>query len=71
MLGYGWSSGGNELDVSETRLQISGVTSYLRALDLVERDGLRLRAGPSALTLLPRATLLAEWLPKMCGSQES
>lgn len=59
LLGGGWALGGRPLTGADVDSMIGGMGAELEALDLVENDGRVWRAGPSARTLLPRATALA------------
>lgn len=61
MMGRGWTVNGEPLDARALDRAWSGVLRYLTALDLIEdrwREGTS--AGPSSLTLLPRAAALAD-----------
>jgi Plasmid pRiA4b ORF-3-like protein len=55
----GWTINGEPLDAERVGLEIARITAVLRGLDLVEYDHPTWRPGPSARTLLPRATALA------------
>jgi hypothetical protein len=55
----GWTIDGEPLDAERVGLEIARITAVLRGLDLVEYDHPTWRPGPSARTLLPRATALA------------
>jgi hypothetical protein len=55
----GWTIDGEPLDAERVGLEIARITAVLRGLDLVEYDPPTWRPGPSARTLLPRATALA------------
>jgi hypothetical protein len=59
LLGYRWSVNGRPLTTTDVDSAINRLGAQLRALDLVEGDWRAWRAGPSARTLLPRATALA------------
>ena len=59
LLGHRWMSDGHPLTDMDVRMSIAGATSVLTGLDLIETDWPIYRAGPSARTLLPRATALA------------
>lgn len=59
MLGHTWSIEGRPVTEQDVRRQISGLHSVLLGLDLITYEGRRYRPGPSARTLLPRATALA------------
>jgi hypothetical protein len=56
----GWSRNGRPLTVQDVRMSISGLASVLQGLDQVQVDWPVWSAGPSALTLLSRATALAQ-----------
>lgn len=56
----GWSRNGQSLTAQDLRMSISGLTPVLQGLDQVQVDWPFWRAGPSALTLLSRATALAQ-----------
>ena len=61
---WGWSHDGEPVTEEDLRLEIARLTRVLTALDQVETGGRVWRAGPSALTLFPRATALATlWAP--------
>jgi hypothetical protein len=69
LLGPHWMIGGEPLNEEAVRLQISRLSSVLRGLDLV--DGAKYPIwlpGPSARTLLPRATALAQLWDKPISS---
>ena len=61
LLGYGWQLDGRPLDEDDVRMAIAQHSRIMRGLDLI--DGADWRAwaiGPSGLTLLPGASMLAE-----------
>ena len=60
LLGHPWVSDGNPLTEVDVRMSLAGSTSVLAGLDLIETRWPIWRAGPSARTLLPRATALAD-----------
>lgn len=64
LLGGGWAVGGRPLTGADVDSMINRMGAELEALDLVEGDGRAWRAGPSARTLLPRATALAAAWPR-------
>lgn len=66
MLGHGWETNGRMLTDTDVRWALVDLSNVLRALDLIVDDGYRStwRAGPSAESLLPGATLLAPYLRK-------
>jgi hypothetical protein len=55
-----WSINGQLLSVEDVNHAINMSRLQLEALDLIESDWRTWRAGPSARTLLPRATALAD-----------
>ncbi|MBX7432560.1 plasmid pRiA4b ORF-3 family protein [Mycobacterium sp. Y57] len=60
-LGYGWQRGGQPIDVQAVRTAIAQEGRIMRGLDLIDGTNWREWAtGPSALSLLPRAAMLAE-----------
>lgn len=59
LLGHRWVSDGHSLTEEDVRMSIAGSTSVLTGLDLIEAEWPIWRAGPSAVTLLHRATALA------------
>jgi hypothetical protein len=61
MLGR-WAVDGRPLTVADVRSSIDRLGAALEALDLVTAVRRRWLAGPSARTLLPRATILAQLL---------
>lgn len=60
LLGRRWSVNGRPLTEEDVRSSISSGTLLLSGLDLIEDTWPEFRAGPSARTLLPRATALAQ-----------
>ena len=56
----GWSCNGRPLTAQDVRMSISGLAAVLQGLDQVQVDWPIWSAGPSALTLLSRATALAQ-----------
>ena len=60
LLGHRWVTDGHPLTEMDVRMSIASATSVLTGLDLIETDWPLYRAGPSARTLLPRATALAQ-----------
>lgn len=64
MMGRGWTVNGEPLDHEALRRQWQQLSGVLTALDLLAEQDLfaPYAAGPSALTLLPRATALADLL---------
>ena len=59
LMGFGWSIDGSPLTDSDYESKLSWMAAELRALDLLAGDWRTWEAGPSARTLLPRATALA------------
>ena len=59
LLGHRWMADGHPLTEEDVRSSISSGTLLLSGLDLIEATWPEFRAGPSARTLLPRATALA------------
>ena len=57
---HGWSRNGQPLTAQDVRMSISGLAAVLQGLDQVQVDWPVWAAGPSALTLLTRATALAQ-----------
>ncbi|GAA2884410.1 hypothetical protein GCM10010472_48170 [Pseudonocardia halophobica] len=60
MMGDGWAVEGRPLVTADFDTLLGGMDAELRALDLVAGDWKTWEAGPSARTLLPRATGLAD-----------
>jgi hypothetical protein len=56
----GWSHSGRPLTPQDVQMSISRLAAVLQGLDQVQVDWPIRRAGPSALTLLPRATALTQ-----------
>lgn len=59
LIGDGWAVDGRPLAAADYERQILRMSAELRALDLVAGSWTSWEAGPSARTLLPRATALA------------
>ena len=59
LLGRGWTVDGRLLTCADVETMINRMSAELEAVDLVEGDLLTWRAGPSARTLLTRATAMA------------
>ena len=55
-----WSRNGRPLTQQDVQMSISGLAAVLQGLDQVQVDWPMWRAGPSALTLLSRATALTQ-----------
>ena len=61
-LGWGWSTAkGQPVAVRDVRMALDDLGPVLRGLDLINPEERSWTAGPSALTLLPRATALAAY----------
>lgn len=60
LLGHRWMAGGHPLTEEDVRSSISSGTLLLSGLDLIDGTWPQFHAGPSARTLLPRATALAQ-----------
>ncbi len=54
-----WAVNGRPVTVDDVRQELLYSAATMEALDLIERDRGTWRAGPSATTLIPRATALA------------
>lgn len=61
-LGHRWMANGHPLTVDDVGESFNA--NLLLGLDLIETAWPRYRAGPSARTLLPRATALAHYLTR-------
>lgn len=60
LLGHGWQLEGRPLDEEDVRIAIAQQSPMLKGLDLIASANWHVwRAGPAALCLLPRATMLA------------
>jgi len=62
MLGHGWQRGGTPITARDVEDQLHRLSHELQALDLIGTDWPQWTAGPSARSLLPGATLLADLL---------
>jgi hypothetical protein len=60
LMGDGWATEGRPMAAADYRRVLGQVSAELRALDLLAGDWRTWEAGPSARTLLPRATALAD-----------
>jgi hypothetical protein len=60
LMGHGWGVEGRPLTDADYRRTLHEMSAELRALDLLAGDWTTWEAGPSARTLLPRATALAD-----------
>jgi hypothetical protein len=60
-LGYGWQRGGQPINERDVRMAIAQQSPIMEGLDLIDSaDWHAWVTGASALSLLPRATMLAE-----------
>ena len=59
-IGHNWSIGGKPITERDMRSVLYRAAPLLQALDLADPTGLTWTAGPSAVTMLPGATLRAE-----------
>ena len=62
LMGHGWRRGGEPITTHDIERELRRVSAQLQALDLIVRDRSLWNAGPSARSLLPGATLLADLL---------
>ncbi len=62
LLGHGWSRGGKPITARDVEDQLRSLSHHLHALDLIRSTRSVWSAGPSARSLLPRASLLADRL---------
>jgi hypothetical protein len=62
LMGHGWQRGGKPITTNDVERELRGVSDQLEALDLIIRTRSLWTAGPSARSLLPGATLLADLL---------
>jgi hypothetical protein len=60
LLGYGWQLDGRPLDDDDVRIAIGQRSRLLRGLDLIAGDWRVWSIGSAGLSLLPRATMLAD-----------
>ena len=61
-LGYGWQRDGRPINVQDVRSAIAQQSPTMAGLDLIDNtDWQAWAAGASALTLLPGASMLAEF----------
>lgn len=60
LLGHGWSRGGKPITTRDVEDELRSQAHQLQALDLITRTRSVWSAGPSARSLLPGATLLAD-----------
>ena len=60
LLGRGWQRDGQPLDEEDVRMAIAQQSPLWKGLDLIDSVDWRVwTSGPAALSLLPRATMLA------------
>jgi Plasmid pRiA4b ORF-3-like protein len=64
LLGRGWFRGAEPLTDEDLLLEVHRMAAAMQGLDLVEVDEPVWRAGPSALSLLPRAVVLTRALAR-------
>ena len=62
LLGHGWQRGGQPITAHDVEQELHSLSAQLQALDLIERNRSSWSPGPSARSLLPGATLLADLL---------
>jgi hypothetical protein len=60
LLGHGWSRNGRPITESDVQKTIANQSAIMEALDLIDTRHATWTAGPSARSLLPGATLLAD-----------
>jgi hypothetical protein len=60
LLGHGWQRGGQPLTAHDVESELHRLSDQLQAFDLIDKKRASWRAGPSARSLLPGATLLAD-----------
>ena len=60
MLGHGWRRGNDPITVADVEQELYRLEKQLEALDLLATTRHAWTAGPSARSLLPGATLLAD-----------
>jgi Plasmid pRiA4b ORF-3-like protein len=60
LLGHGWQRGGEPITTHDVERELRRLSHQLEALDLITRNRSSWTAGPSARSLLPGATLLAD-----------
>jgi hypothetical protein len=64
LLGDGWMRDGHPMTVADVSRSLGYLSAEMRGLDLVLLEGQQWRAGDSALTLLPRVTLITRRLER-------
>lgn len=62
LMGQGWQRGGEPISTHDIELELRHMSGQLKALDLISTTRSLWTAGPSARSLLPGATLLADLL---------
>lgn len=62
LLGHGWQRDGQSITARDVERDLHRLSDQLQALDLITRNRSSWSPGPSARSLLPRATLLADLL---------
>lgn len=60
LLGHGWQCGGQPITALDVERELHRLRDQLQALDLITRNRSLWSPGPSARSLLPGATLLAD-----------
>lgn len=60
LLGHGWQRGGQPITTHDVERELHRLSDQLQALDLIDRNRSSWSPGPSARSLLPGATLLAD-----------
>lgn len=60
LLGHGWQRGGQPITAHDVERELHRLCDQLQALDLITRNRASWTPGPSARSLLPGATLLAD-----------
>lgn len=64
MIGHGWQRGGEPITPHDVEEELRRLSHQLEALDLIATNRSLWSAGPSARSMLPRATLLADVLSR-------
>lgn len=59
-MGHDWQRGGQPITAHDVERELHRLSDQLQALDLIDRNRSSWRPGPSARSLLPGATLLAD-----------
>jgi hypothetical protein len=62
LLGHGWQRGGQPITAHDVERELHRLSDQLQALDLITMNRSSWTPGPSARSLLPGATLLADLL---------